>query len=67
MIFHEEHMRAEMAPPPRALGKGGSAVIPLAAGRWFITNKDYPGNGTFCPFGSLSSRGEPSSEKLGAH
>lgn len=61
-------MRAEMAPPPRGpSGKGGSAVIPLAAGRWFITNKDYPSNGTFCPFGSLPNRGEPSSEKLGAH
>lgn len=56
MIFHEEHMRAEIAPPPRALGEGGCAVTPLAAGRWFITNKDYPGNGTFCPFGSLPSR-----------
>lgn len=40
--------------PPLPRGEGGSAVTPLAAGRWFITNKDYPGNGTFCPFGSTA-------------
>lgn len=46
MIFHEEHMRAEMTPPPRRYAARVVAT-PLAAGCWFITNKDYPGNGTF--------------------
>lgn len=48
MIFHEEHMRTgDDSTSATLCGEGGRH--PLAAGCWFITNKDYPGNGTFCP------------------
>lgn len=63
-------MRAVMAPPPPRAPSARVAALShpaLAAGRWFITNKDYPGNGTFCPFGSPPSRAEPSKCELGAH
>lgn len=45
----------EMAPPPRRYA-ARVAATPLAAGCWFITNKDYSGNGTFCPFGCSTLR-----------
>lgn len=35
-------MRTEMAPPLRRYA-ARVADTPLAAGCWFITNKDYPG------------------------
>ena len=48
-------MRTEMTPPPRRYA-ARVGRHPLAAGCWFITNKDYPGNGTFCPSGCSTVR-----------